>query len=362
MDARAEHGPGNPWLVSARWDLATFGGSALLAFALLAFGHATGLLGGDAPPWLFFAGVVFVDVAHVWSTAYRVYLDPAERGRRPGLYVGIPLAAWVIGVLLHTAGPGVFWRALAYLAVWHFVRQQYGWVMLYRRREQGLTDLDRWLDTAAIYAATLYPVLHWHAHLPRSFAWFLQGDFFPGLPKGVAETLWLPNLAIAAAFLLRQVWRAARGLRPSPGKLLIWATTWACWHGGIVFFDSDYAFTATNVFIHGIPYLAYVHHWGQRRFAAEPGLAVAALFRPGRFALYLAPLVLVAFVEEWSWDRLVWHDNPMLFPGPDLFPGVEALSLLVPLLALPQATHYALDAWIWRLRPENPALRDQLGL
>lgn len=360
MTARAE-AIASPWLVSARWDLLTFGGSAALALALLALGQATGALAGDAPPWLFFVGVVFVDVAHVWSTAYRVYLDPAERGRRPGLYLGIPIAAWVVGVVLHTAGPGVFWRALAYLAVWHFVRQQYGWVNLYRRREQGLTALDRWLDAAAIYAATLWPLLYWHAHLPRSFAWFLQGDFFPGLPKGVADALWVPNLAIAVAFVARQLWRAARGLRPSAGKLLIWATTWACWHGGIAFFDSDYAFTATNVFIHGIPYLAYVHHWGRRRFAAET-IPVASLFRPRRVLLYLAPLVAIAFTEEWFWDRLVWHDNPALFPGPDLFPGAEALSLLVPLLALPQATHYALDAWIWRLRPENPALREQLGL
>lgn len=360
MTGRAE-AAASPWLVSARWDVFTFGGSAALALGLLALGQATGALAGDAPPWLLFAGVVFVDVAHVWSTAYRVYLDPAERGRRPGLYLGIPLAAWVIGVVLHTAGPAVFWRALAYLAVWHFVRQQYGWVNLYRRREAGLTELDRWLDATAIYAATLWPLLYWHAHLPRSFAWFLQGDFFPGLPRGVAEALWVPNLAVAVAFVSRQVWRAARGLRPSAGKLLIWATTWACWHGGIAFFDSDYAFTATNVFIHGIPYLAYVHHWGRRRFAAET-LPVASLFRPGRVLLYMAPLVAVAFAEEWFWDRLVWHDNPMLFPGPDLFPGGDALSLLVPLLALPQATHYALDAWIWRLRPENPSLREQLGL
>ena len=35
---------------------------------------------------------------------------------------------------LYSRGELVFWRALAYLAVFHFVRQQYGWMALYRAR------------------------------------------------------------------------------------------------------------------------------------------------------------------------------------------------------------------------------------
>jgi hypothetical protein len=41
-------------------------------------------------------------------------------------------------------------------------------------------------------------------------------------------------------------------------------------------------------------------------------------------------------------------------------PGPEALALIVPLLALPQATHYVLDGWIWRARG-NPGLQQRLG-
>ena len=41
---------------------------------------------------------------------------------------------FVVAVALYSAGSIVFWRALAYLAVFHFVRQQYGWVALYRGR------------------------------------------------------------------------------------------------------------------------------------------------------------------------------------------------------------------------------------
>ena len=77
---------------------------------------------------------------------------------------------------------------------------------------------------------------------------------------------------------------------------------------------------------------------------------------------WLGALVAVAWSEEWLWDRAVWHDHPGLFPGPDLAVTTGLLALLVPLLALPQATHYVLDAWIWKVRPENPDLRRHLGL
>src|ERR1700741_5390049 len=89
----------SPWLVSRRWALAVFGGSAALAFLLLALGKWSGALHGDTPTWAWIGAVVFVDVAHVWATAYRVYLDPEEMRRRAGLYVAVPLFAYVAGVL-----------------------------------------------------------------------------------------------------------------------------------------------------------------------------------------------------------------------------------------------------------------------
>jgi hypothetical protein len=350
------------WLVSARWDLAVFGGSAALALALLAWGRYTGLLTTALPAWAWLATVVFVDVAHVWATAYRVYLDPEERRRRPELYAGIPIAAYVTGVLLYSLSAGLFWRVLAYLAVLHFVRQQYGWVALYRRKLGVGTRFDRVLDDAAIYSATLYPLLYWHGHLPREFEWFIAGDFFPGLPAATAEWLAPLHWGITLLYVGRQLQLRASGRPTSSGKDLIVATTWLCWSVGIVVFDSDYAFTITNVLIHGIPYIGLIWVYGHARWRDAPRAApVARLFRPAWVPLFLAPLFLAAWSEEWLWDRLVWHERAGLFPGPDWAPGSEALALIVPLLALPQATHYLLDAWIWKVNRDNPGPRQYLG-
>ena len=66
---------------------------------------------------------------------------PEEVRRRPFLYFGTPVLAFLAGAMLYSLGSMVFWRVLAYLAVWHFVRQQYGWVALYRARLAPLAAL-----------------------------------------------------------------------------------------------------------------------------------------------------------------------------------------------------------------------------
>ncbi|MGE0455875.1 MAG: hypothetical protein AB7O37_19340 [Vicinamibacteria bacterium] len=350
--APASHGP---WLVSRGWDVAVFGGSALLAFALLAAGAARDALAAPLPVWTWVATVVCVDVAHVWATAYRVYLDPEELRRRPALYAAVPLGAYVLGVLLYSGSSSLFWRVLAYVAVFHFVRQQYGWVALYRRRTPPPTAFDGRLDDAAIYSATLYPLLYWHAHLPREFEWFIAGDFLPGLPVSAASLVQPVHFAISGVWALRQLQLRAQGRPVNPGKVLVIVSTWLAWYAGIVVFDSDYAFTVTNVLVHGIPYLAFVWIHGRARWRGITG-GIAGVFRPRLWPVYLAPLVAAAWLEEWAWDRALWHEHGALFPGPELALGADSLALLVPLLALPQATHYMLDAWIWRVRPENPDL------
>lgn len=355
------------WLFSRRADLLFFGGSAAFALALLALGAATGLLDGDAPPWLFLLGIVGVDVAHVWSTGWRVIADGEAALDRLGLYAGVPLLAWAAGVAAYSVSALVFWRLLAYLAVFHFVRQQYGWVALYRRKN-GETAEGTWggrLDAAVIYGATLTPLLFWHAHLPRRFQWFLQGDFLAGLPPAVPRVAFVLYAAVFAAWVAKEIARARAGKRVSWGKALVVVTTAATWFLGIVVFDSDYAFTVMNVFVHGIPYMGLVWFTSKaraeaRREAGAPALAADRWLTS--LPLFLLPLVAIAFAEEWGWDRLVWHDQPRFFPGAGAEPGAVLLVLLVPLLALPQATHYLWDAFLWKVKPANEGAVQALGI
>ena len=336
----------NRWLFSPAVDVAAFGGSAVLSFVALAVGWHFGWLNGEkaeTPDWTWIAGVLLIDVAHVWSTLFRTYLDPVELRRRPALYALVPVVGLVVGVALYSQGHVVFWRCLAYLAVFHFVRQQYGWVALYRAKCGERDRAGWWLDASAIYLATLYPLVHWHSHLPRRFWWFLKGDF-QQIPELFADALQPVYWTVLALYFLRGI---RRGF-PNPGKDLVVFTTALCWYVGIVAINSDYAFLATNVVIHGIPYLVLVYWYGWMRCHPGP--------RPSRprvktIAIFLATVWVLAFAEELLWDRIEWKERSWLF-GP-AWRLDEWKWLLVPMLALPQLTHYILDGFIWRRR-SNP--------
>lgn len=338
-----------PWLFSAPVDLAAFLGSAVVSLLALAWGAEHGLLaGGDTPRWAWVSLILLVDVAHVYATGFRVYFDPGELRRRPWLYAGVPAACFVIAAAAYSEGEMLFWRLLAYLAVFHFVRQQYGWVALYRSKAGERESWSKWIDSAAIYLATIYPLVYWHSELPLNFSWFRPDDFVP-LPAWMALSLAPVYWLSLAAYALKSMWQWRRG-RPNPGKDIVVATTAVCWHVGIITFNSDYAFAVTNVVIHGVPYIVLVYWYVMSRQVERPRPWTAWKAA----VVLLATIWVLAYAEELLWDRYDNHQRGWLF-GPYADAGLWR-ALLIPALAVPQLTHYVLDGFIWRRR-SNPNFR-----
>ena len=130
------------------------------------------------------------------------------------------------------------------------------------------------------------------------------------------------------------------------GRMLLLLTSAAAWYVGIVVFDSDYAFAVTNIPLHGVPYALLTYRYAQARVAHGTARPTALLLRGGGPAFMLI-LWCLAAIEELGWDRVVWHDHPTFFGAGAAFDD-ELVALVVPLLALPQLTHYVLDGFVWR--------------
>ena len=340
----------NYWLFSAPVDLSVVLGSAILSLLLLAIGWQFGLLDKESPDWTWISAVLFIDVAHVWSTSFRVYFDAEEFKRRIWLYVLVPVFGYAVGVALYSESALTFWQALAYLAVFHFVRQQFGWVTLYRAKLREKSRVTFWIDAAAIYLATVYPLAFWMTRLPRNFDWFVKNDFF-SLPNIVEQILFPVYVLALAAYFAKSIYLYfAKGFQ-NIGKDIIVLTTAVCWYVGIVALDSDYAFTVTNVVIHGVPYFALIY------FYAKSRRETASAFYRGvshNWFIFLATLWALAYFEELVWDRGVWHERAWLFGTS--WNAEDLKTYLVPLLAVPQLTHYVLDGFIWR-RKNNANFR-----
>lgn len=335
------------WLFSRKIDLTVFLGSAVVSLLLLAVGWQLGILNDESPDWTWVSAVLLIDVAHVWSTSFRVYFDKEELKRRLGLYLLVPVFGYALGVALYSEGELTFWKALALVAVFHFVRQQYGWVALYRRKLRERSNVTWWIDAAAVYLATIYPLAFWMTRLPRNFEWFVQNDFV-AVPAFVETVLFPIYIAALAAYFGKSIYQYFTTGFLNIGKDIVVATTVVCWYVGIVYFNSDYAFTVTNVIIHGVPYFALIYIYARTR-REFTGRVYRTLSH--NWLIFLATLWAFAYIEELFWHRGIWHEKEWLF-GSDW--DWEAAKLyLVPLLALPQLTHYVLDGFVWR-RKNNP--------
>lgn len=286
--------------------------------------------------------IVFVDVAHVYSTLFKTYFNKEEVRRRRLLYWGMPLLSWLLGILLYQFGSLIFWSGLALIAVFHFIRQQYGFMRIYARFEPA--GWNKKIDGIAVYAATIYPMLYWFS-TPRAFNWFVSNEFhwFKNLSGVLPYFTGLYNSILLLWIFTTVKSSINKGCWNIP-KIALITGTYLSWYFGIIYFNSDVIFTLLNVISHGVPYIAliYIREIYQKEIPRTHRLS---LFKRS-FGIILFILIIIgcAFFEELLWEVLVWkeHISFGLISLGYLFP------FLVPLLAVPQLTHYLLDGFIWK--------------
>lgn len=345
------------WILSARFDSYFILAPAILVsiIAVVFSDHISQL--EEIPSWLWLVLIVGIDAGHVYSTLFRTYLVLDELEQRQALLTLTPIVAWITGCLLYSIDDLLFWRALAYLALFHFIRQQYGFMMIYSRNERELPGYCRLIDKAAIYFATFYPIIYWHCH-ERVFDWFVEDDFLKiDLPELSFVTGGI-YLAALFAYIVKEIilWQKKNTFN-LPRNLLLLGTNLS-WYVGIVAFNNDLIFTATNVIAHGIPYYALVWVYGYKQSISKNTNTtyirpwIKKLFSLKTNFIYIGIMFVFAFFEEGLWDSFIWRENSQLFGLFNALPIInspQSLAWLVPLLALPQTTHYILDAFIWRL-------------
>jgi hypothetical protein len=301
--------------------------------------------------------ILFIDVAHVYSTLYRTYFDKETLENKKVLLISVPLFSFITGVIVYEFDAMLFWRVLAYLAVFHFIRQQYGFMRIYSRKE-SMPKYISYFDTFTIYCATLYPVIFWHLKGPRNFHWFIEGDFYYFGNEAIRNITTAIYLTTIVLYLLKELYLILYAGSFNLPRNLIIGGTFLSWYFGIIYYNGDLIFTLINVVSHGIPYMALIWIYGRKKHHT-PSLAknlVSVFFTEYGIMLFLGLLFFFAYIEEGFWDALVWNDHKEFFSFFYFLPKVSdhhILSLLVPFLSLPQVTHYILDGFIWKLSKDS---------
>lgn len=296
--------------------------------------------------------VLFVDVGHVYSTLYRTYFDPQMWKKRRSLLITIPLLSFVIAVLAYSIAPALFWHILAYMAVFHFIRQQYGFMRIYSRAENR-PPWSRTIDTICIYSATVYPIAYWHLSGPKNFNWFVDGDFFYLPFDQLIPYFAVVYYLVLVVWVLKEIFFFERQRSLNIPKVGIIGGSILSWYFGIVYYNGDMAFTLLNIVSHGIPYIALIWWYGNKNYQQTKTYpsALRNLFSAKGLFFFIGFLFVFAFIEEGLWDISLWKEHASVFGMPaswQLSLQGPSLAIVVGLLTIPQMTHYMLDGFIWR--------------
>jgi uncharacterized membrane protein len=203
------------WIISARDDLVWFIGSVATSYALLIL-YVTGIV-----PLLPMVAVwaVFVDAPHVFGTFSRTYFDRTERQGRPRLLWG-SLLFFAVGPILVLAGAGfVFFFIAALWAYYHLVKQHYGFMVLYKKKNGDLAAVDNALDRLLLLFAFNYPFVAFIARDPTAMA--RVPPFLRSSVNGLALVLLAGTVILGIAWLGRQVQRVVVGLPLDVPKYLL---------------------------------------------------------------------------------------------------------------------------------------------
>src|SRR5438309_11791311 len=154
------------WIISARDDLIWLIGSVASSYLLLVL-YVKGIL-PLVPMVVLWA--ILVDAPHVFGTFSRTYFDRAERRNRSRLLWG-SLLFFAVGPIMVLAGAALIFSFIAALwAYYHLVKQHYGFMVLYKKKNGDLAPVDNALDRLLLLFAFNYPFVAFIERDPPALA------------------------------------------------------------------------------------------------------------------------------------------------------------------------------------------------
>src|SRR5690349_2489784 len=193
------------WIINAREDLVWFIGSVASSYLLLIL-YVTGIL----PLIPMVAGwAILIDAPHVFGTFSRTYFDKSEWKSRKRLLLG-SLLFFLLGPALVLLGAGFsFFFVAALWAYYHLVKQHYGFMVLYKKKNNDLAPVDNALDRLLLMFAFNYPFVAFIARDPEAMS--RVPAVLRGGVNGFAKLLLAGTVLLFAIWLGRQVQRAITG-------------------------------------------------------------------------------------------------------------------------------------------------------
>lgn len=343
------------WIISARDDLVWFIGSVVSSYLLL-FLYVSGLvpLVPMAAAW-----AILIDAPHVFGTFSRTYFDRAERQNRARLLWG-SLLFFAVGPLMVLAGAGfVFFFVAALWAYYHLVKQHYGFMVLYKKKNGDLARLDNALDRLLLLFAFNYPFVEFIARDPEAMA--RVPAILRGGVSGFSKLLLAGTILLLVVWLGRQIQRAFAGEPLNVPKYLLLAAAIPM-HWIVLLTPMPHkpiAIVAILTIYHNFQYHRLIWFHNQKYKPETREKYGAAEFISRRLLYYVAFGVLFGVIYQGPRQVLGYLGLQNAQAGLTSQPLM--LQLGISFLWGYAFIHYYLDSKIWRVR-RDPSVGEALKM
>lgn len=292
----------------------------------------------------------YLDTFHVYVTAVPLVADPLGESRSYFIK-GVMISAvafflfLIFGIYSKIAGKSfhiVTGQLLNYGAIWHFYRQQYGWMRISSKKDPKGFIFNDYVDSFFIFVITMIPVLISHSPLLADKPWFTGVPYAFEISHGWGFFLLILYWSCTFTYVALQVLFKNMGkINYNWPKYILIFSTFFCWY---MSFMSSFKSSGIGyiIFIHSVPYLyliaGNIKNGFVRGFRLTVltliGIALAFLFMQS--ARYYFPETRYKFAPFLPAD-LRWVPEPLHL--------VLWCLLLTPVLA-----HYLLDGFVWKRR------------
>lgn len=384
------------WIVNRKSDLLWFIGGALAGYGMF-FLHA-GLNVDMITVW--FLWVVLLDSPHFFGTYVRTYFDKEEFQKRKKLLIG-SLAWFLVGptaigisYLLHGMNVAnyrfpfllfiVFFNLWAY---WHVVRQHYGIMSLYKRKNSDFDRVDFRIDQGILYVGLLAPFLAFiirHPEARKALGISGEAPPFPILGEGsifsvnyLSRLHWenfLVILSVAAVltvigvFVARQFYRWSHGLSINMPKVIFLVALLPLYalicYSSAILTAPLIAFSAFVTIYHDIQYHAIVWYYARNRYH-RPGVDQSKYGLAPKisknFAIYMiSGIAMAAIIRLFGCSFALHPGCGILVMTSDyaIFGAITSKELLLGFLLGFPLHHYFVDQYIWRPSKDKTLQKD----
>ncbi len=345
------------WIINSREDLIWFIGSVASSYALLIL-----YVAGALPLIPMVAGwAILIDAPHVFGTFSRTYFDASEWKTRKRLLLG-SLLFFIVGPAMVLLGIGfTFFFVAALWAYYHLVKQHYGFMVLYKKKNNDLAPVDNALDRQLLMFAFNYPFVAFIANDPAAMA--RVPTILRSGVNGFAILLLIGTIVLGVAWLGRQIQRAAlRQTLNGPKYLLLAAAIPMHWIALLTPMpNKPIALVAILTIYHNLQYQRLIWFHNQK-YTGSAGVPPAtygpAAFISRRLIYYIGFGIIFGIIYQGPRQYLGYlnlhtGDSPAALSLP--------IQLGIAFLWGYAFIHYYLDSKIWRVR-RDPSVGKALNM